>query len=103
MNSQQADPSSFPRLLSLGARNSCQKENRDSPEIILALIITPPTVSCSLAPHSYLITLSARARTCGGIVRPICFAIFMFTQNSNFVGRSTGMSAGLAPFKILST
>ena len=51
----------------------------------------------------HLITLSVRASTLGGIVRPICFAAFKLTMNSNFVGCSTGRSAGLAPFKILST
>src|SRR5262245_57011535 len=52
---------------------------------------------------NHLITLSALASTFGGIVRPICFAAFRLITNSNFVGCSTGKSAGLAPFKILST
>jgi putative tryptophan/tyrosine transport system substrate-binding protein len=43
-----------------------------------------------------LITLSARASTLGGIVRPICFAAFRLMMNSNFFGCSTGKSAGLA-------
>jgi hypothetical protein len=51
----------------------------------------------------YLITLSARANTFGGIVRLICFAPFRLMMNSNFLGCSTGSSAGLAPFRILST
>ena len=60
-------------------------------------------------PHStfdilfHLISLFARASTSGGIVRPICFAVFRLITNSNFVGCSTGRSAGLAPFSILST
>ena len=37
----------------------------------------------TLAP-SHLITLSALAKTFGGIVNPICFAAFKFTMNSNF-------------------
>src|SRR6185295_19262229 len=49
------------------------------------------------------ITLSARASTLGGIVRPICFAVFRLITSSNFVGCSTGRSAGFAPFRILST
>jgi hypothetical protein len=52
-------------------------------------------------PH--LITLSARTSTFGGIVRPICFAVLRLITSSNFVGCSTGRSAGLAPFRILST
>src|SRR5499427_2909253 len=51
----------------------------------------------------YRITLSARASTLGGIVRPICLAAFRLMINSNFVGCSTGRSAGFAPFRILST
>jgi hypothetical protein len=51
----------------------------------------------------YLITLSARTSTLGGIVKPICFAAFKLMMNSNFFGCSTGRSAGYAPFKILST
>ena len=47
--------------------------------------------------------LSARANTFGGIVKPICFAAFRLMMNSNLVGCSTGSSAGLAPFRILST
>src|SRR5262249_50640164 len=63
------------------------------------------TLACCLAPRVcfHLITLSARARTVGGIVRPICFAVLRLIINSNFVGCSTGKSAGLAPFRILST
>jgi hypothetical protein len=38
-----------------------------------------------------------------GIVSPICLAILRLITNSNFVGCSTGRSAGLAPFNILST
>jgi hypothetical protein len=57
--------------------------------------------SAIVAPH--LITLSARARRLGGIVRPICLAVFRLITNSNFIGCSTGRSAGFVPFKILST
>ena len=51
----------------------------------------------------YLITLSARTNTFGGTVRLICLAVFKLTMNSNFIPRSTGRSAGLVPFRILST
>src|SRR5262245_40891918 len=58
----------------------------------------------SLPPSSYyLITLSARASTFGGMVRPICLAVLRLMMNSNFIGCSTGRSAGLAPLRILST
>src|SRR6266545_489265 len=49
------------------------------------------------------ITRSALANTFGGIVRPICLAVLRLITNSNFVGRSTGRSAGLVPLRILST
>ena len=48
-------------------------------------------------------TLFARERNSGESVRPICFAAFKLMTNSNFVACCTGKSAGLAPFKILST
>jgi CHC2-type zinc finger protein len=44
----------------------------------------------------------ARAKTFGGIVRPICFAAFRLITSSNFVGCSTGRSAGFASLRILS-
>ncbi len=49
----------------------------------------------------YLITLSALASTFGGIVRPICLAVLRLITSSNFVGCSTGMSAGFVPFENL--
>ena len=52
---------------------------------------------------SYLMILSARYSKDCGIVRPICLAVFKLITNSNFVGCCTGRSAGLAPFRILST
>ena len=70
------------------------------------LIITNSNVALMLGFLHYcvhLITLSARASTFGGIVRPICFAVFRLITSSNFVGCSTGRSAGLAPLRILST
>src|SRR4030095_13413890 len=54
--------------------------------------------SPQLAAWRYLITLSARASTFGGIVRPICLAAIRLMMNSNFFGRSTGRSAVGAGF-----
>src|SRR6185312_16710734 len=51
----------------------------------------------------HLITRSALARIFGGIVRPICLDVLRLITSSNFIGCSMGRSAGLAPFKILST
>src|SRR6516162_731665 len=52
------------------------------------------------APHS--ITSSARPRIVGGISTPIVRAVRWFSTSSNLVGCSAGVSAGHAPFSILS-
>src|SRR5262249_16223215 len=52
-------------------------------------------------PHS--ITSSARAMNASEIGSPIALAVLRLTTNSNLVGCSTGKSAVLAPFAILST
>ncbi len=52
--------------------------------------------------HRYSIIWLARVSTAGGIVRPSALAVFTLITNS-FVGCSIGRSAGLAPFRILST
>src|SRR5262249_24223378 len=49
------------------------------------------------------ITSSARASRLSGTVSPSAFAVFRLITSSNFVGCSTGKSAGLAPLRILST
>src|SRR5262249_41940507 len=48
-------------------------------------------------------TSSARANSDCGIVRPSALAVLRLITSSNFVGCSTGRSAGLAPLRILST
>ena len=53
--------------------------------------------------QNYRMTRSALASTFGGMVKPICLAAFRLMISSNLVGCSTGRSAGLAPFRILST
>ena len=52
-------------------------------------------------PHS--ITSSARASRACESVRPSAFAVLRFSTSSKAVGCSTGKSAGLTPFSILST
>jgi len=51
----------------------------------------------------YSITSSALSNSERGMVRPSALAVLRLMTNSNFVGCSTGRSAGLAPFSILST
>jgi hypothetical protein len=48
-------------------------------------------------------TSVAWKRTAGGMVRPSAWAVFRLMTSSKVVGCSTGKSAGLAPFRILST
>jgi hypothetical protein len=55
------------------------------------------------APPDHWMTSSARASRDGGIVSPRALAVLRLMTSSNFVGCSTGRSAGLAPFRILST
>lgn len=40
-------------------------------------------------------TLSARASTLGGIVKPVCFAVFRLITSSNLLGCSTGRNCCL--------
>jgi hypothetical protein len=54
-------------------------------------------------PNAYWITSSASRSREGGIVIPSALAVLRLRTSSNFVGCSTGRSAGLAPFRILST
>jgi hypothetical protein len=48
-------------------------------------------------------TSSAWKRIVGGIVRSRAWAVFRLMISSNFMGCSTGRSAGLAPLRIFST
>jgi hypothetical protein len=58
--------------------------------------------SMPVYPGASLITLSARANTLRGIVRPICLAAFKLITSSNLVDCSTRRSAGFVPLRILS-
>jgi len=54
-------------------------------------------------PGHHSITWSARSSSARGMVRPSALAALRLMISSNLIGCSTGRSAGLAPFKILST
>ena len=56
-------------------------------------------VACSF----HVLTCLLSPTRSAGIVRPICFAVLRLIIDSNFVGCSTGRSAGFAPLRILST
>src|ERR1700730_2508011 len=51
----------------------------------------------------YSITSSALASSDGGTVRPSALAVFRLMVKSNFVGCTTGSSAGVSPFRIRPT
>src|SRR5262245_58211961 len=50
----------------------------------------------------YLMTWSAAATTCAGMVGPIICAVLRLATISNLVGVCTGMSAGFSPLRIRS-
>src|SRR5262245_48542898 len=56
-----------------------------------------------LAATDHSITSSARASNVGGTVMPSALAVVRLMTRSNLVGCSTGISAGFAPRRILST
>jgi hypothetical protein len=83
-------------------------EEADNRHCLLLRVQLPRRCHCAsqqeqklAAVHS--MTSSARARTAGGTVRPSDFAVFRLMTSRNLVGCWTGRSAGLAPFRILST
>src|SRR5262245_37724028 len=100
-NKQDAYPGNFLRLLRLGSCGMRNEHGAKSEAKDVGFL----TIACCLVPNAcfHLITLSALASTFGGIVRPICFAVLRLMTSSNFVGCSTGRSAGFVPFRILST
>src|SRR4029453_11935717 len=66
-------------------------------------LVVPSSFAAPLPTPIYWITLSAWKRRVGGIVRPRACAVLRLITSSNLVGCSTGRSAGLAPFRSLST
>jgi len=56
-----------------------------------------------LGQETHSITSSARASSIGGTSIPSALAVLRLITISNLVGCSTGKSAGVAPFKILTT
>jgi len=98
---RRANPSADPALRSpitgIGSR-SCARRKRPRGR---AAEKRDERAALNLRAHS--ITLSARTKIASGTVRPRALAVLRLMTNSNFVGCSTGRSAGLAPLMILST
>ena len=71
---------------------------------LVGLWVGAPCLAHPRAPAPpYWITSSAWKRSVGGIVIPRALAVLRLMTSSNFMGCSTGRSAGFAPFRILST
>ena len=73
------------------------------PTAAIGVGLVPSRDSCPAAKAIYSITSSARASSIGGISRPIAFAVLRLMSRSNFVGSTTGKSAGLSPFTMRPT
>src|SRR6185369_503819 len=85
------DARNFLQLLGLGGEANHQEQ---SANYQAKRLISVTVARCLPPPASFhLITLSARASTFGGIVRPICVAALRLTMNSNCLGCSIGKSA----------
>ena len=93
---------------SLRSTNDRSRVASDSASNLQSLVNMPivrwlPMFGDDRRPHPHSMTSSARASISGGIVSPRALAVFRLMSNKNFVGCSIGRSAGLAPFRILST
>ena len=60
----------------------------------------PDLSRCSKLRRAYSMTSSAVASSVGGTVRPSALAVLRLIASSNFVGCTTGKSAGFSPFKM---
>ena len=96
-------PQALRSLSGLGACRFTYTDKRRTCTMFLKDLTEGELNSIQASPHGHLITRFARAKTSGGIVRLRALAVFKLISNSNFVGCSTGMSAGFVPFRILST
>ncbi len=76
---------------------------RRSDAVILDFYVVTEPAEHRSGGRGYRITRPARPTIADGMVIPSAEAVFRLTASSNRVGRSTGRSAGLAPFRILST
>ena len=80
-------------LLRLGGRARHKEQSAEcEPEDLLPRGFSNPKSKIEYPKWLHLITLSARAKTCGGMVNPICFAVLRLITSSTFVGCSTGKS-----------
>src|SRR5262249_17839703 len=97
-------PSFSPMIARLRPRDAGQRHPRVDAKGKMRLGLHAVRSRSSRASHvGYSITSSASASNLSGISRPSALAVLRLITSSNFVGCSTGKSAGLEPFKILST
>ena len=90
------------RLLLAPGPQRLRQRVRGSPQAGSTVAAAPPSRS-EIAPADHSITSSARASSIGGTSRPSALAVIRLMTKLNLVGCSTGMSAGFAPRRILST
>ena len=84
--------SAFPRMMSALPPNSGHTSVRAACPL--------SAISRHYANHSSITSVADTSKVVGN-VSPSAFAVFLFKWNSIFVGSSTGISAGLAPFRNL--
>src|SRR5881396_839843 len=89
------------RRLERPAEGMCPREVVVLPHPVAPRVVISFARALKGEPHST--RRSAFARRDAGIVRPSAFAVARLIANSYLVGSSTASSAGLAPFRILST
>src|SRR5262245_11405191 len=95
------DEAHRPRRIRLRPRDTRHRQQRGSTRCQLQKSTTGKFHFTPPSHHS--ITSSARASSVGGTLRPRTFAVVRLMTRSNLVGCSTGISAGFAPRRILST
>src|SRR5215475_4113098 len=84
------------------ARLAAKGEQRE-PVVRCSVKVDAGFILAAVMIVAYCMISSARFSRDGGIVRPSVLAVLALITSSNVVGCSTGRSAGLAPFRILST
>ena len=101
---QQQDPASLHELPRVKESPITARGRSKSPNVRHELRRGAPSARCRCWAALYQSMIwSVRSSRDGGIVRPSALAVLRLMTSSNFVGSSTGRSAGFAPLRIRST